>query len=183
MVLFLHSVRQSDLGSLSRHHPTWRFNNSCFIPRITAESPGSIRHLVIGSIIQPLELSPHVPHNLRQLLKVYVFLCAQQISPDGGRKHSVALHQPLVVRQKHRPPLGEHVLEVLLAQRVGVELVPYDQTVLGSVKGLVGKVLDPYWGMRLGEHAEADLQHVHVEEGDLGPIRKGWLESEGCAKG
>ena len=59
--------------------------------------------------------------------------------------------------------------------------MPYHETVLSSVEGLVGEVLDPYGRMGLGEHAEADLQHVHVDKSDLSPIREGGLESESCA--
>lgn len=50
--------------------------------------------------------------------------------------------------------------------------MPDDETIFSGIEGVVGEVLDPDWGMRLREHAEADLEHVHVNEGDLRPVGK-----------
>lgn len=51
-----------------------------------------------------------------------------------------------------------------------MELVPYNEAVLSSVEGVVRQMLNPYASVRLWQHPEAHLQHVHVNEGDLRPV-------------
>ena len=58
--------------------------------------------------------------------------------------------------------------------------MPYHKTIFGGVEGMVGDVLDPNRRVGLGEHAEADLEHVHVEEGDLRPVGESGFQAEGC---
>jgi hypothetical protein len=46
---------------------------------------------------------------------------------------------------------------------------------------MIGNVLEPDLCLFLREHAEADLQHVHVDKCYLGPIREGGRETKCCA--
>lgn len=56
--------------------------------------------------------------------------------------------------------------------------MPDDESVLGGVKGVVGEMLDPDRSVRFGEHAEADLQQIHVDECDLCPVDECWSKSK-----
>lgn len=61
-----------------------------------------------------------------------------------------------------------------------MQFVPNDEAVFGGVEGMVCEVLDPGGSVCGGEHAEANLEHEHVDEGYLGPVVKVGLQSEGC---
>jgi hypothetical protein len=60
-----------------------------------------------------------------------------------------------------------------------MQFVPDDEAVFGGVEGVVCEVLDPGGGVCGREHAEADLEHEHVNERYLGPVIKVRLESKG----
>lgn len=44
------------------------------------------------------------------------------------------------------------------------------ESVFCGVESVVGEMLDPERGVLGGEHAQSDLEHVHVDEGYLGPV-------------
>jgi len=151
------------------------------LARISLERPLAIRNFIIRCHVQSLELSPHVCHNLRQVLKINILSAAQETPPKRSCENGVTLHETLIVGEKHTSPLREHVFQGLLAQRVGIELVPHHQAIFGSVESVVREVLDPDGSVGLGEHAEAHLQHPHVDKCYLSPIGEVWLEAKCCA--
>jgi len=60
-----------------------------------------------------------------------------------------------------------------------MQFVPDDEPIFCGVKGVVCEVLDPGGSVCGGEHAEANLEHEHVDEGYLGPVVEVRLQSEG----
>lgn len=58
--------------------------------------------------------------------------------------------------------------------------MPDDEAVFGGPETVVYEVLVPDWGVGFGEHAEADSEHVHVEEGDVCPGIVCRCQSESC---
>jgi len=157
------------------HHLAGLLHEAGLVTRVAIELPGAVDDLIVASVLQPLQLPPHVAYDLCKLLEVDVLLRAHQVPPDSSCQHGVAFHKTLVVGQKDGTPLREHVLEVFLTKGVRIELVPDDKSVLGGVEGMIRQVLDPCAGVRLWQHSKAHLQHVHVDKGDLRPVGESGL--------
>lgn len=181
--VFVIHLKSSDVLALRLgllHHLAGLLHKAGLITWVALELPGAIDDLIVTSVLQPLQLPPHVAHDLCKLLEVDVLLRAHQIPPDSSCQHGIALHEALIVGEEDGAPLREHILEVLLTKGVRIELVPNNKPVFGGVEGMIRQVLDPCAGMCFWQHPKAHLQHVHVDKGDLRPVGESGLQAESC---
>lgn len=66
------------------------------------------------------------------------------------------------------------VLEPSLTERIGRDFMQDRESVFGRVEAVVYEMLVPDGRVGGGQHSEPDRQHVHVQEGYVGPVVECW---------